>query len=75
MTKNEYKDTYVPMKSDDVFYVSEHRKSYENKIEFKNSLQKNLDIILMPISVTRFEAEKAKNYLMKMVIAIIHYMN
>ena len=63
MTKNEYKNTYKKfMKSDDVFYVSEHRKSYENKIEFKNTLQKNLDIILMPISVTRFEAEKAKNY-------------
>ena len=62
------------MKSDDVFYVSEHRKSYENKIEFKNSLQKNLDIILMPISVTRFEAEKAKNYLNKngYKVGIIH---
>ena len=57
MTKNEYTKTYKKfMKSDDVFYVSEHRKSYENKIELKNSLKNNLDIILMPISVTRFEA-------------------
>ena len=38
MTKNEYTKTYKKfMKSDDVFYVSEHRKSYENKIEFKNT--------------------------------------
>ena len=75
MTKNEYTRTYKKfMKSDDVFYVSEHRKSYENKIEFKNSLKKNLDIILMPISVTRFEAEKAKNYLNKngYKVGIIH---
>ncbi len=75
MTKSEYKNTYKKfMKSDDVFYVSEHRKSYENKIEFKNTLKKNLDIILMPISVTRFEAEKAKNYLNKngYKVGIIH---
>ena len=56
-----------------MFYISEHRKSYENKSEFKN-ITKNLDLILMPISVTRFEAEKAKDYLNKkgLKVGIIH---
>jgi len=75
MTNREYLRVYKKfMKAEDVFYISEHRKSYDNKLEFKNTLKKDLDIILMPISVTRFEAENAKNYLNKVgyKVGIIH---
>ena len=64
MSNSEYLKVYKKfMNKKDVFYISEHRKSYDNKKEFKNTIKDRLDIILMPISVTRFEAEKAKNYL------------
>jgi acetoin:2,6-dichlorophenolindophenol oxidoreductase subunit beta len=66
MTSKEYEKVYKKfMKMNDVFYVSEHRKSYENKKEFKNIIKDNLDIILMPISVTRFAAVKAQKILEK----------
>ena len=48
------------MKNDDVLYVSEHRGSYSQKKELPNYLSGNFDIILFPISITRFEAQKAK---------------
>ena len=65
------------MKKTDVFYVSEHRGSYEKKKEFKNIIKKNLDLILMPISITRFSAEKALILLNKLglKIGIIHLIN
>ena len=75
MSNKEYLKIYKKfMQEDEVFYISEHRKSYENKLEFKNTIKKALDIILMPISVTRFEAEKAKNHLNKLGyrVGIIH---
>lgn len=75
MTSNEYKSVYNKfIKQDDVFYISEHRKSYSNKKEFKNDLSDNLDIILMPISITRFEAEEAKKELenQKIKVGIYH---
>ena len=66
MTSKEYEKVYANfMKNDDVFYVSEHRKSYESEMEFKNIIKKNLDIILMPISITRFAAVKAQKLLEK----------
>ena len=48
------------MKNDEVLYVSEHRGSYSNKDELKDFISDNLDIILFPISITRFETQKAK---------------
>lgn len=78
MTNKEYKDVYKRfMKNKDVFYVSEHRASYSNKYEFKNYLDNKLDIILMPISITRFSAEKAKLILEKkgFKVGIIHLIN
>ena len=78
MTSDEYKKVYKKFQSsDDVFYVSEHRKSYEYKIKFKNIIKKNLDMILMSISITRFEAEKAMNQLNKigLKVGIIHLVN
>ena len=78
MTNNEYKKIYNEfMKRDDVFYISEHRASYSNKKEFKNIVKNNLDLILRPISVTRFAAEKAVNSLSKLgfKVGIIHLVN
>ncbi len=66
MTSNEYILAYKEfMKNDDVMFVSEHRGSYDNKEELKDYVSKNLDIILFPISITRFEAQKAKIILEK----------
>ena len=75
MSNNEYKNVYKKfIKNTDVFYISEHRKSYSNKKEFKNKIKKNMDIILMPISITRFSAEKAKKILESqgLKVGIIH---
>ncbi len=61
MTPNEYLIAYKDfMKNDDVMYVSEHRGSYSNTKELNDHLDDNLDLILFPISITRFEAQKAK---------------
>lgn len=78
MTSMEYQSVYKKfMSSKDVFYVSEHRYSYSNKSEFKNDIKGKKDLILMPISVTRFEAEKAKLELQKKgyKVGIIHLVN
>ena len=61
MTPKEYLIAYNDfMKNDDVMYVSEHRGSYGNTQELNDFLSDDLDIILFPISITRFEAKKAK---------------
>ena len=67
MTPKEYSTVYNQfMKDDEVYYVSEHRKSYDNKKELKDVLDhENLDIIIFAISVTRFESFKAKEKLNK----------
>ena len=78
MSSQEYLKVYKSfLKSNDVYYVSEHRLSYANKKEFKNEIKGKKDIILMPISITRFEAEKAKIILEKkgIKIGIIHLVN
>ena len=67
MTPKEYISIYSQfMKDDDVYYVSEHRKSYDNSLELKDSLNYNIfDIIIFTISITRFESIKAKKILEK----------
>ena len=61
MTPKEYKYTYEKfMMEDDVYYVSEHRLSYDNDSELSDIAIDNCDIVLFPISITRFEAEKAR---------------
>jgi len=75
MTPNEYKKVYSNyMKDDDVYYVSEHRGSFQNKIEFSNDITGKKDIILIAISITRFQAIEAKKLLEKQgyKIGIIH---
>ena len=66
MTPKEYLLAYEYfMKNDDVLYVSEHRGSYTNTKELPDFISDDLDIILFPISITRFEAQKAKAELEK----------
>ena len=61
MTPKEYLTAYNDfMKNDEVMYVSEHRGSYTNTKELDDFLDGDLDLILFPISITRFEALKAK---------------
>ncbi len=61
MTPKEYKYAYEKfMMEDDVYYVSEHRGSYDNSTELSDIAIDNCDIVLFPISITRFEAEKAR---------------
>lgn len=64
MTPNEYQYAYDEfMKEDEVYYISEHRRSYDNTEEMKDVIQGNADITLFPISVTRFDAEIARQKL------------
>jgi pyruvate/2-oxoglutarate/acetoin dehydrogenase E1 component len=68
MTPEEYKIIYNSFMQDNCpYYVSEHRKSYDNSCELEDSLQNhNPDFTIFAISVTRFEMEKlqflAKNF-------------
>jgi acetoin:2,6-dichlorophenolindophenol oxidoreductase subunit beta len=64
MSPMEYQKVYNQfLKDDDVYYVSEHRGSFNNTIEFKNDIRGKKDLIIIAISITRFEAEKAKKEL------------
>ena len=67
MTPKEYISVYRQfMKDDDVYYISEHRKSYDNSSELKDSLNYNkFDVIIFAISITRFESLRAKKILEK----------
>jgi pyruvate/2-oxoglutarate/acetoin dehydrogenase E1 component len=66
MTPKEYSFAYSHfMKNDDVYYVSEHRGSYNNTLELNDSLSGELDIVIFSISITRFEAMKVKEILSK----------
>lgn len=71
MTPKEYKISYdYFMKNDEVVYVSEHRGSYDNKIELKDVYQKKCDLVIFAISITRFEAIKAAEELKKIGIKV-----
>lgn len=75
MTPKEYQMAYDKfMEDDDVYYISEHRKSYDNTQEFENIILEESDIVLFPISITRFAAEEARRELelMGLRVSIIH---
>ena len=75
MTPNEYRSTYNSfMKDNEVYYVSEHRGSFNNKQELENDTKGKKDFVIVAISITRFEAIKAKEILEKkgFKIGIIH---
>ena len=75
MSPGEYKMAYEKfMEDNDVYYISEHRKSYDNNSEFCNTTLNNSDIVLFPISITRFAAEEAKKELesIGLKVSVIH---
>ena len=75
MTPEEYKLAYQKFMADDVpYYVSEHRKSYDNTKEMKDILHEESDFVLFPISITRFAAEEARSDLEALgyKVSIIH---
>ena len=64
MTPVEWRYAYDQfMKEDDVYYISEHRKSYDNSNELENIFNEDADITLFPISITRFAAQEASKNL------------
>jgi pyruvate/2-oxoglutarate/acetoin dehydrogenase E1 component len=69
MSPLEYKEVYdYYMNNEDPVYISEHRKSYDNKSEFINKIDENPDIVFFPFSITRFETELAREDLNKLGI-------
>lgn len=64
MTPKEYQYAYDQfMKEDEVYYISEHRRSYDNSEEFEDIIYDDADITLFPFSVTRFDAIIAQKQL------------
>ena len=64
MTPKEYTEIYKSyLNNDDVYYVSEHRGSYNNKNELPDIIFEKPDLVIFAISITRFEAAKAQKIL------------
>ena len=75
MSPSEYQFAYDQfMSEDEVYYISEHRRSYENTKELHDVILEDSDIVLFPISITRFDAEEARKMLLDKGIkaSIIH---
>ncbi len=75
MTPNEYSTVYKEfMAKEEVFYISEHRKSFDNQENFENIINEKADFTIFAISITRFSAIKAHKALSKLgyVINLIH---
>lgn len=75
MSPKEYELIYQEFMNDNVpYYVSEHRKSYDNTEELHDEILPSCDIVLFPVSVTRFAAIEAKSNLEKMgyKVSIVH---
>jgi pyruvate/2-oxoglutarate/acetoin dehydrogenase E1 component len=59
MTPKEYQYVYdCYMNDNDPYYVSEHRKSYDNTEELENIIYPSADFTIFPISITRLEMKK-----------------
>ena len=59
MTPGEYQHAYDSfMLDDDPYYISEHRKSYDNTEESENIIYPVADFTIFPISITRLEMKK-----------------
>ena len=64
MTPFEWKLAYIEfMGGDDPVYLSEHRAAWGNEYELKDYRPDNPDIVLFPISITRFAAALASTEL------------
>jgi len=75
ITPREYKNTYQKfLKDDEVYYISEHRKTYENYRSVNSSLYQKSDLTVILNSITRHSAgdieREFKNT--KFKISIIH---
>jgi len=74
MTPNEYRTTYSEfMADDDVYYVSEHRGAFPNRDELPDIGHESPDIVLFPISITRFAAQAAALELIEEGIKVAVY--
>lgn len=74
MTPVEYTQCYNDfVKSDDVFYVSEHRGAYNNSEELEDIEYDDPDFVLFPISITRFAAIEASKELHKIGLKVSVY--
>lgn len=74
MTPVEYENCYHDfMNDDDVYYVSEHRGSYNNSEELHDIEHNNPHIVLFPISITRFAAMAASVELAKIGVRVSVY--
>ena len=59
MTPKEYEYAYNCYMNDDVpYYISEHRKSYDNTEELEDIVNDKADFTIFPISITRLEMKK-----------------
>jgi pyruvate/2-oxoglutarate/acetoin dehydrogenase E1 component len=60
MTPKEYQTVYnIYMTEDSPYYISEHRKSYNNTEELNDIIHEGeVDFTIFPISITRFEMEE-----------------
>ena len=66
MTPGEYKKIYKSfMSEEEVYYVSEHRGSFNNKKELIDDITGTKDFVIIAISITRFQAIEAKKKLEK----------
>jgi len=75
MTPKEYLKVYDNfIKDDEVYYVSEHRGSFNNEKEFKDQIESKSALVIYAISITRFEAVKAKKILEQkgITVSLIH---
>ncbi len=75
VTPKEYENVYRDFcKDDDVYYVSEHRKTYENNKNFQNFYNKNPSVTVILNSITRHSAEEIEQHFKeaKKQISIIH---
>jgi len=74
MTPREYSSVYDSfMNDDDVYYVSEHRKSFDNKDDLSDVIVHQPQICLFPISITRFAALEAAKVLKEMGYRVCVY--
>ena len=75
MSPSEYQFAYDQfMSEDEVYYISEHRRSYDNTKELLNVILEDSDIVLFPMGVTRFDAMVAREMLLDKGItaSIVH---
>lgn len=75
ITPNEYELVYNNFcKDDEVYYISEHRKTYDNQNEFKNIFSKKAKVTILLNSITRHAAKDIEEHFnkKKKSISIIH---